>query len=369
MRITDVRLTRLHGSIPQRMTVVEERSVGPLDLFPEFRAQGVQPAEATDALVPISAVYVEIDTQEGITGVFGPIFESQAYHIARQLRPLLLGRDPLEGQLLWELMARSDRHTRRGQQMMAISAVDIALWDLRGKEAGKPVYRLLGGPTRETVPAYASALGYSLEPQRVRERATALREAGFRAQKWFFRYGPASGREALSQNMLLVETLRETLGDGSDLMFDAWMGWDGPFAIEMGQRMAPYHPRWLEEPVGPDRIGAYAEIRRRAGIPIAGGEHEYTRWGFKPLLDAEGIDVVQADPDWTGGITELVKICAMVAVYGKQVIPHGHSVLPALQVVASQPASVCPLLEFLLAFNPSKQWFHEAYVGPGGGMV
>ena len=135
-----------------------------------------------------------------------------------------------------------------------------------------------------------------------------------------------------------------------DLMFDAWLGWDVPYAIEMGRRMAPYDPRWLEEPVPPDRIGAYAEIRRATGIPIASGEHEYTRWGFKVLLDAEGVDVVQADPDWTGGITEMVKICALASAYDKPVIPHGHSVLPALHLIAAQSPAVCPLLEFLLVY-------------------
>ena len=118
-----------------------------------------------------------------------------------------------------------------------------------------------------------------------------------------------------------------------------------------------------------DRIGAYAEIRRRAGIPISGGEHEYTRWGFKVLLDNKGVDVVQADPDWTGGISELVKICALVSAYDKPVIPHGHSVLPALHVIASQSPTVCPLLEYLIIFNEQKQWFlKEKYMPEGGSM-
>jgi L-alanine-DL-glutamate epimerase-like enolase superfamily enzyme len=270
---------------------------------------------------------------------------------------------------MWDIMMRSDRHARRGHYCMAISAVDIALWDLRGKAAGQPIYRLLGGPTREVVPAYASTLGHSLHPDKVAERAAALVAEGYRAQKWFFRHGPGAGRSALAQNIQLVRTLREAVGEACDLMFDAWLGWDVPFAIEMGQRMAPYGPCWLEEPVPPDRIGSYAAIRAATGIPIAGGEHEYTRWGFKVLLDAEAVDVIQADPDWTGGISEMVNICALASAYGKQVIPHGHSMLPALHVIASQSPEVCPLLEYLLLYNPAKQWFHQRLVRPEGGLV
>jgi L-alanine-DL-glutamate epimerase-like enolase superfamily enzyme len=247
--------------------------------------------------------------------------------------------------------------------------VDIALWDIRGKAAGMPIYRLLGGPTRDAVPAYASMLGHSLELDRVRERATQFAQMGFTAQKWFFRYGPGDGRAAITHNMALARTLRETLGDEIDLMFDAWLGWDVPFSIEMGKRLAPLYPRWLEEPVQPDRIRSYAEIRAATGIPIAGGEHVYTRWGFLEMIQAEAMDVLQADPDWTGGISEMVKICALASAYDKQVIPHGHSVLPALHVIASQSPAVCPLLEYLWLGNQSKQWFHTEMYQPENGVV
>jgi len=205
--------------------------------------------------------------------------------------------------------------------MMAISAVDTALWDIRGKAAGLPVYRLLGGPTRDAIPAYASCLGMPIDPERLASRAQALKAEGFVAQKWFFRYGPGDGRAGLLKNVEMVRLLREAVGDEVDLMFDAWLGWDVPYTVEMCRRIEPYGPRWLEEPVAPDRLTAYAEIRRQTSVPIASGEHEYTRWGFKALLDAEGVDVVQADPDWTGGISELTKIMALCSAYDKPVIP------------------------------------------------
>jgi L-rhamnonate dehydratase len=368
MKITDVRLVRLHGLVDDPGPRSVERQVGALDLYPEYREQGARTAPAAEPQ-PISEIYLEVDTDEGLTGTWGPIMVDQAFQIATHLKRHLIGRDPIATERIWDVLSRQDRHARKGYMMMAISAVDLALWDIRGKAAGVPVYRLLGGPTRDAVPAYGSCLGYSLAPDDVRREAAALKAEGYTAQKWFFRYGPGHGRGALEENMALVRTLREAVGDDVDLMFDAWLGWDVPFSIEMGRRMAPYSPRWLEEPVPPDRLDAYREIRRQTGIPIAGGEHEYTRWGFKALLDAEGVDVVQADPDWTGGLTETVKICALVSAYGKQVVPHGHSVLPALHLIAAQSPEVCPFLEYLILHNTRKQWFHKKKFMPVHGQV
>ncbi len=371
MKITDIRYERLEGEYALSAGQAAARQVGALDIYPEYRSRGTRhpQSEDRDDIVPISEVYVFVDTDEGITGLFGPIYVDQAFQIEMHLRQHLIGRDPLASERLWDVLSRQDRHARKGYMMMAISAIDMCLWDIRGKALGLPVYRLLGGPTRDAVPAYASALGFAIEPDKVYEQAVAFKREGYVAQKWFFPHGPGDGRAGMERNLLIVRTAREAVGNDVDLMFDAWLGWDVNYAVEMGRAMAQYQPRWLEEPVAPDRIGAYAEIRRRAGIPIAGGEHEYTRWGFKVLLDSEAVDVVQADPDWTGGISEMVKICALASAFDKPVIPHGHSVLPALHLIAAQSPETCPWLEYLIKFNPQKQWFHRTKFMPEGGMM
>ncbi|MHB1317550.1 MAG: enolase C-terminal domain-like protein [Anaerolineae bacterium] len=371
MRITDIRYERLNGTYDLAAGHSVARQVGALDIYPEYRGRKTHGGEVYEAAGsrPISEVYVFVDTDEGITGLFGPIYVDQAFLIETHFRPHLIGQDPLASERLWDVLSRQDRHARRGYMLMAISAIDMCLWDIRGKALGMPVYRLLGGPTRDAVPTYVSTLGFSTEPEKVYAQARAFLEEGYTAQKWFFPYGPGDGRPGMEQNMAMVRAAREAVGDASDLMFDAWLGWDVPYAIEMGKRMAPYSPAWLEEPVPPDRIGAYAEIRRATGIPIAGGEHEYTRWGFKVLLDAEGVDVVQADPDWTGGITEMIKICGLVSAYDKPIIPHGHSTLPALHLIAAQSPATCPMLEFLIVHNPSKQWFHTDQYFPEKGLM
>ena len=191
-------------------------------------------------------------------------------------------------------------------------------------------------------------LGHSLEPDLVRERAQWAVAQGFKAQKWFFRYGPSDGLEGMEKNVDLVRTVREAVGPNIEIMFDAWMGWDTTYTIRLLERIAEYHPRWMEEPVPPDRIGDFAAIRRSTTVPIATGEHEYTRWGFLQLLQADAIDVIQADPDWCGGISELTKICTLASAYGRHVIPHGHSIHAAVHVIAAQSPSVCPMAEYLL---------------------
>jgi L-alanine-DL-glutamate epimerase-like enolase superfamily enzyme len=253
--------------------------------------------------------------------------------------------------------------------MMALSVVDCALWDLKGKWAGVPVYRLLGGPVREEIPAYASMLGYSLEPELVARRAQEMVARGYRAMKWFFREGPTDGPEGIAKNVELVRTLREAAGPDVEIMLDCWMSWDVPYTIEMARRLAPYAPRWLEEPVLPDKIPQYAEIRRSVGTPIAGGEHEYTRWGLKALMDAGAVDVLQPDIYWAGGISEMLKICALASAYDLPVIPHGHSVPATIHLIASQPVTTCPLLEYLDKWNTIHQYFLKHRIEPVDGKV
>jgi len=256
--------------------------------------------------------------------------------------------------------------------MMALSVVDCALWDLKGKWLGQPVYRILGGPTRETIPAYASALGSSVEPERAAERASEMVKQGWKATKWFFRHGPASGKEGIEKNVAMVRALREAVGPNVDLMLDAWNSWDLPYAIQMGRRIAQYEPRWLEEPVLPDKIDVYAQIRRALnpmGIPVSGGEHEYTRWGLKLYMDGGAVDVLQPDIYWCGGISETLKIGALASTYDLPVVPHGHSTPATCHVIASQTPNTFPLLEYLIKWNQVHQFFLKTPIHPQGGEV
>jgi len=373
MKITAVRLIAYTGEMTFPGVFWEERLVRPLDLYPEHRDDAPAWLEPiADGSYRMASTFLRIETDEGVHGIGGPLSDDQAYIIATQMRSLLIGSDPIAIELLWDKIYRSQVHGRKGAAMMALSVVDCALWDLKGRWLGQPVYRLLGGPTRTSVPAYASCLGYSVEPERAAERAKMLHAEGWRHQKWFFRDGPGSGKPGIDRNVAMVKALREAVGPDTDLMFDAWMSWDLPYAIQVGRRIAEYHPRWVEEPVMPDKIEQYAQVRRALnamGIPVSGGEHEYTRWGLKQLMDAQAVDVLQPDIYWCGGISETLKICAIASTYDLPVIPHGHSTPATMHLIAAMTPNLCPLLEFLLKWNTVHQWFLKYPIWPVNGEV
>jgi len=370
VKVTELRLLQVSGTMESGGEFWEERLIRPIDVYPEHRVEGPAFLEKLgEGRYRLEQVFVRIETDEGVSGVAGPIRLDQAFVIDTQLRPLVVGADPLAHELIWDKLYRFSVHGRKGTTMMAISAIDCALWDLKGRWANAPVYRLLGGPIRTEIPAYASALGYSIEPGRAAARAREFVEQGYRATKWFFRHGPADGPSGMVKNVELVRALRDAVGEDVDLMLDCWMSWDVPYTVRMAERLEEYGLRWLEEPVLPDKIESYAEIRRRVDIPISGGEHEYTRWGLKQLMDAEAVDVLQPDIYWAGGISEVLKICALASCYDLPVIPHGHSTPATAHLIASQPANVCPLQEYLVKWNTINQFFLKTPLEPRNGVI
>jgi L-rhamnonate dehydratase len=137
----------------------------------------------------------------------------------------------------------------------------------------------------------------------------------------------------------------------------------------MTRALAPLNPTWMEEPIPPERVGALRQIKQASSVPLATGEHVYTRWQVKELLVNNAVDVVQADPDWTGGISELVKICALSSAFEVPVIAHGHSLLPALHVAASQSPQAVPMVEYLVRAQEQKQYFHAPIYRPANGSI
>jgi L-alanine-DL-glutamate epimerase-like enolase superfamily enzyme len=369
MKITHVRVFQVEGVLEQDDNFWEERLVRPLDIYPEHKDELFNEMERLPSgHYRIVSCFVEIGTDAGITGLGGPMPLSQAFIVERTLKPLLLGHDPLAIERIWDRMYRALVHGRKGIEMMAISVVDCALWDLKGKWANAPVYVLLGGPTRTEVSAYASMLGYSLEPALVRERAQEVVRQGFRATKWFFRDSPTDGVAGIARNLRLAQNVRDAIGPDVDMMLDCWMSWDVSYTLQMSRRLAELHPRWLEEPVLPDKIAQYAEIRANSAVPISGGEHEYTRWGHKALLDARAVDVLQPDIHWAGGISEVMKIIALASACDVPVVPHGN---PAgtIHVLAAWPQTTCPLIEYLFKWNAVSQYFYKEPNVPINGVV
>jgi L-rhamnonate dehydratase len=287
----------------------------------------------------------EVMTDAGLVGIgnaaLSPTITKQV--IDQYLAPLLVGADPWDVEFLWQHMYRKTMaFGRKGIGMVAISAVDIALWDLMGKAAKQPVYRLLGGRTKPRIPVYASRL-YSTPLDELASEASKYVNEGYQAMKLRFGWGPTDGAAGMRKNIDLVRTVRETVGDGIDIMADAYLGWTLDYAKRMLSLLEPFNLRWLEEAVIPDDIHGYAELKRAGRIPIAGGEHEFTIYGFRELLEARAVDYIQFDTNRVGGITQARKISALAEAHSIPVIPHAGQMHNYHVVMASLNS---PMAEF-----------------------
>jgi L-alanine-DL-glutamate epimerase-like enolase superfamily enzyme len=347
-KISSVEIIELHGSYDVARGTDNQFEVTPLAVYDEFQQPDYVEKPDGKRAVKAMALYLRIRCASGLEGLYGPIDKEAATVVQDEIRPFLIGKDAMAGEVLWDQIYRSNRHSRDGLFLMGLSAVDNTLWDLRAKAYGVPVWRLLGGPSRQQIEFYASALGSSLQPDAVRRRATQLKDMGFRYQKWFMGYGPGSGEEGMRKNVELVKTLRETLGEDYEIMFDAFSGWDANYAMEWTKRVAKYRPKWIEELTHPEKLDGFVAVKRTTDIPLASGEHFYGRWEVERYLQTGALSVVQADPEWCGGISELLKIGTVASLHDVHVIPHGHSLRASAHTIFSQNPMTFPLGEYLV---------------------
>ena len=316
MKITDIR-ARVVQWRGQTIPLPPHFCTNPMDVL------SLSPA-TMDAFTFHGWLVVEIFTDAGLVGIgnaaLSPLVTKQVIDL--HLKPLLVGADPLDIEFLWQHMYRKTiAFGRKGIGMVAISAVDIALWDLLGKVAKLPVYRLLGGRTKPRIPVYASRL-YSVPLDQLAAEARKYKDEGYQAMKLRFGWGPTDGAEGMQRNLALVRTVRDAVGDGIDVMADAYMGWTLDYAKRMLPLLEKFNLRWLEEPVIPDDIHGYAELKAYGRIPIAGGEHEFTLYGFRELIEARAVDYIQFDTNRVGGLTQARKIAALAEAHSIPVIPH-----------------------------------------------
>ena len=301
-----------------------------------------------DAQAPFrffSWLVVEIHTDNGLVGIgnAGLCPDIGKSIIDRKLQPLLLNENPLNTEYLYEKMYRSTiAYGRKGAVMAAISALDIALWDIKGKHTEQPVFMLMGGRTKTAIPAYYSRL-YTRDLDQLQEEAATYKKQGFQGMKLRCGYPITEGMAGMKKNIEMVRLVREAVGDEVDVMVEAYMGFNLSYAKRFLKALEPYQPRWVEELLIPDEISNFAKLRKMTDIPISGGEHEFGRYGFHELLQAESLDIFQFDTNRVGGFTEAQKICHMAHTHGVEVIPHGGQ-MHNLQVVMSSFA--CPMAEY-----------------------
>ncbi len=267
---------------------------------------------------------VEIECDDGTIGIGNAALSPHATKatIDTYLKPLLIGTDPMDSEYIWQSMYRRTLpFGRKGIGMVAISAVDLAIWDAKGKILNQPVFKLLGGRTKSKIEVYASRL-YSQPLDTLYAEAKSYAEQGFKSVKIRFGWGPKDGLEGLHRNVDLVRTTREAVGDNVDIMADAYMGWNVEYAKRMLRMLTPFNLRWVEEPVIADDLNGYAELKAMSLVSISGGEHEYALPGFRQALDLKAFDIAQYDVNRVGGITAAKKIADLCEAYDVLVIPH-----------------------------------------------
>ncbi len=370
MKIDRIRSVHLSAEWDYHEPLGEAHLSRPESIYPELAKTPKWPLDpSAGPPYPVQARFLLIDTADGVTGICGPVGDEDIAIIQRYFADMLIGEDPHAVERIWDKMYRHAIHGRKGTTMMALSKVDLALWDLKGKLLGAPVYQLLGGPSRDKIRAYASMLGYSVEPSKVIERTRHFLAQGFTAFKWFLPGAPKDGEAGIRRNLAIIRAAREAAGPDCDLMFDAWSSWSVPYTLRMVQLSAEYRPTWFEEPVMADLIPQYAELRRSVrGVFISGGEHEYTRWGIKALLDAEAVHILQPDITWAGGLTEMNKICALASAHDIPVIPH-HGGWSSTHLIASQTLTTCPMQEWLIQIGRLTNVFYQHKLIPVAGHI
>lgn len=285
-----------------------------------------------------------ISTDEGIQGAgeafyYGGPAKIVASIISDVYAPLLIGKDPFDSGVIWDFLYNRTRDQgMKGLPVCALSAVDIALWDIEGKALGLPIYKLLGGAYRDKARVYATGL---YQPQNVPSVEKALvaealgyKKEGFSAMKLKVGYG-------IETDIKYVKAIREAIGDDLMLMVDANHAYNASEAIRLAREMEKYHIYWLEEPVPPEDIDGYIEVKQKSNILITGGEDEFTRYGFRELIARRAADILQPDLCAAGGFSEMMKIVALASAWNVALIPHvwGTNVglAAALQFFATLP--------------------------------
>ena len=306
---------------------------------------------------------VEIVTDTGLEGwgeCFGPPALNAA--VVRAYARLLVGQDPLNSEGLWQLLYEKFRDQgQKGLAVTALSGVDIALWDIKGKHFNAPIARLMGGPLRHDVEAYATGtyrLAHGDPHDYVVKEVEGYRREGFAGVKLKIGFDVAA-------DAALIRAVRRAIGPDCKLMLDANHGYDTIEAIRLGNMVAEEDIGWFEEPVIPEDLDAYCEVRAKQPIPVAGGECEFTRYGFRPALMRNAIDILQPDTCAAGGLTECKKIADMAMTFGVRYVPHvwgtAIGLAAALQLIAVLPPMPLrhtprePLLEFDRSEHPFRQ--------------
>ena len=311
--------------------IVDNLIANPMSAYSDYKQ-----SRTSFGINVMNSIVVEVETADGTVGISaGQGGLPACYIIEKHLKRFLIGQDPYKINQFWDQMYRASRfYGGKGLPLWAISAVDLALWDLLGLLREEPVYQMIGGATKNEIELYCTGI-----------RPDLAQKDGFIGGKMPLPHGPSDRREGLKANINQFKEMREKVGNDFLLMADCWMALDVAYAIELAYAIKEYDLYWLEEVLLPDDFDGHKLLKERVPwMRWTTGEHEYTRYGFRKLIEGRSIDILQPDVMWCGGLTELNRISAMAAAYDIPVVPHGSGAY-SYHFVISQPH--CPFCEYI----------------------
>jgi len=286
----------------------------PMSIYPEYKE-----TRTSFGINALKTLVVEVEAENGEIG-FGITTGGYpaAWIVMNHLDRFIVGQKATNIEKMWDQMYKGSLYYgRKGVVMNAISAIDLALWDLLGHLRKEPVYSMIGGKVREELQFYATG-----------PRPDLAKEMGFIGGKMPLVYGPDDGVEGLNKNIQQAKEMRKKVGEDFMLMWDCWMALDLPYAKKLMEKSEDLGFFWVEECFNPDNYWDYRNLKNAVGnnIMVTGGEHEATRYGFRALIEESDIDIIQPDVGWCGGLTELIKIGNLAEAHGKWIIPHGSGI-------------------------------------------
>ena len=313
--------------------LVDTLIANPMSGYPQYKA-----SRSSWGIGVLGSIVVEIETEGGVTGVatgFGG--QPAAWLVRNHFSRFLVGSDARDINRMWDQMFRASLpYGRKGLPIATISVVDLALWDLLGKLRDEPVYNLIGGRVHEEIGFYCTG-----------PRPEAVKELGFWGAKVPLPHSHFDGEAGLRANVEFLAAHREAVGAGFPLMVDCYMSLTVPYAIRLAEACKALDIYWWEEVLPPDDVEGYRLLQQaHPTLKWTTGEHEYTRYGFRRLIESRTLDVLQPDVMWVGGLTELLRIAAHASAYDIPVIPHGSGPY-SYHFIASQTAA--PLCEYVAA--------------------
>ena len=356
-------------SLGQRHRVPKDVAIGYGAPYVRLKQKIVNP----DGSVTKSAAFLYVETDEGIVGTAGPLQIPDAASVLRPLAALVKGEDPYDTTRLWHLMMRSCVAPGPAE-MKAVSAVDIALWDIKCKAAGLPLHRMLGGAAQKRLPVYASSASVafadgSYDLRQVGSYVKEIAAQGYVGSKWWIHRGPSDGERGVWDMEELVRTIREAGGREHRIMIDCWCGWTYEYAMRVSRIIAPYDISFLEEPLLPAQSDAVARLSRECPVRLSLGEHLLGSHDFLRHITAGFRGVFQPDPCWCGGITEILRIMGLLSTHDFPVCLHGSSVPLSAQITAAYPIDQIPLSEYLVNMMDRAQLFLKYPLYPKGGCL